>query len=62
MRSLFAKGATAVLLAAAVAVPAKLNHPVARKSAPAVPAAPGGDPADRALYERLSAQVASLYD
>lgn len=65
MRSLFAKGATAVLLAAAVAVPAKLNQPLTRKPAhapPAPPAAPAGDPADRALYERLCAQVASLYD
>lgn len=71
MRPWLAKGATVVVLAAAAAVPTTLQKPLATKAAPApakraAPAAPArppaADPADRALYDRLSLQVMTLYD
>ncbi len=65
MRPWFSRGATAVVLAAAAAVPATLHHPIATKAADAHAATAGiaaADPADRALYDRLSLQVMALYD
>jgi len=63
MSSRLAMGATAVLLAAAVAMAAAAHAPAGKKAAPhSQHAASAGDPADRALYEKISAQVASLYD